>query len=177
MVSISSCDPFANQFAQEFCALLERRNEMFTSNNIQNNTRHYVVLILALVGLISAATLVLCPARPASAQAAASWTYTGNLNTSRYGHTATLLQNGKVLVFGSSELPAPKSAELYDPTSGTWSITGSLNMALSGRTATLLPNGKVLVAGGVGLDNSGFPGSFNSAELYDPATGTWSVTG
>ena len=36
-------------------------------------------------------------------------------------------------------------------------------------TATLLPNGKVLVAGGFG--NSGY---LASAELYDPASGTWS---
>ena len=39
-------------------------------------------------------------------------------------------------------------------------------------TATLLPNGKVLVAGGCNGD-----GVLTSAELYDPASGTWSATG
>jgi uncharacterized protein (TIGR03437 family) len=57
----------------------------------------------------------------------------------------------------------------------SWSLTGSLNTARRGDyTATLLANGKVLVAGGLGDNNAGL---LNSAELYDPATGTWSNTG
>jgi uncharacterized repeat protein (TIGR02543 family) len=39
-------------------------------------------------------------------------------------------------------------------------------------TATLLPNGKVLVAGNYDGNTS-----LSSAEIYDPATGTWSITG
>src|SRR5205807_10055870 len=60
---------------------------------------------------------------------------------------------------------------------GSWALTGSLNIPRYAHTATLLPNGKVLVAGGGGLSfGGGSPsayGSANSAELYDPATGTW----
>jgi uncharacterized protein (TIGR03437 family) len=87
------------------------------------------------------------------------WSSTGNLNTGRRGHTATLLPNGKVLVTSGS------SAELYDPASGRWSLTGNLMTATTGHAATLLPSGKVLVVGG------------KSAELYDPVTGTWSSAG
>ena len=36
----------------------------------------------------------------------------------------------------------------------------------------MLPNGKVLVAGGGGTS-----GTLASAELYDPASGTWTATG
>src|SRR5438309_4456758 len=58
----------------------------------------------------------------------------------------------------------------------TFVVTGSLATARagqpSGHTATLLPNGKVLVAGGGDID-----GIHPSAELYDPASGTWSATG
>ncbi len=57
-------------------------------------------------------------------------------------------------------------------TAPNWSYTGSLNRARSGHTTTLLPNGKVLVAGGCSDS-----GGRDSAELYDPATGTWSYTG
>lgn len=100
------------------------------------------------------------------------WIGTGNLTTARYGHTATLLPNGKVLVAGGSNGNSLLiSAELYDPALGTWSVTGSLLTERERHTATLLSNGKVLVVGG--YNNR----ALSSAELYDPALGTWSTTG
>jgi N-acetylneuraminic acid mutarotase len=102
------------------------------------------------------------------------WTSTDSLATARYGHTATLLPNGKVLVAGGVIVNAPlyaMSAELYDPVTGTWSATGTLATARAYHTATLLQSGKVLVTGGL---NNG--SSIASAELYDPVTGTWSPT-
>jgi hypothetical protein len=125
---------------------------------------------LALVGLISVATLVL--PRVALAQATTpSWTFTGSLNRARSFHTATLLRNGKVLVTGGQSGAALNSAELYDPATGTWSFTGSLNVAREDHTATLLRDGKVLVVGGFNEV------IINSAELYDPDTVTWTFTG
>lgn len=55
---------------------------------------------------------------------------------------------------------------------GAWSGVGSLATARSYHTATLLPSGQVLVSGGDGAS-----GPLNSAELYDPTTGTWGATG
>src|SRR5439155_1631242 len=107
-----------------------------------------------------------------------TWTATGSLGAARGEHTATLLPNGKVLVAGgvSNSYSFLVNAELYDPASGTWTATGSLGAARSDHTATLLPNGKVLVAGGF---NGNLDTGFNlaSAELYDPASGTWTATG
>jgi hypothetical protein len=56
--------------------------------------------------------------------------------------------------------------------SGTFAVTGSMNTPRTGHTATLLQSGEVLVAGGADLN-----GPLTSSELYNPATGTWSLTG
>ena len=78
------------------------------------------------------------------------WEATGSLNRQRLNHTATLLQNGMVLVAAGQldHTVVSANAELYNPVSGTWSVTASLNRARYYHTATLLPNGMVLVAGG-----------------------------
>jgi N-acetylneuraminic acid mutarotase len=102
------------------------------------------------------------------------WVVTGSLNTPRSGHTATLLQSGKVLVVGGS---GDDTAELYDPATGTWSYTGRLNIRRSGQTATLLRDGRVLVAGWQSGSTPGVPPPPATAEVYDPVKGTWSLTG
>ncbi|HLP76115.1 MAG TPA: kelch repeat-containing protein [Candidatus Paceibacterota bacterium] len=96
-----------------------------------------------------------------------TWTMTSGLRGSKNRHKAILLSNGKVLV----------ESELYDPATETWTDTGSMNFGRTEYCATLLPNGKVLVSGG--YDGSlPYPSNFlSSAELYDPTTGMWAVTG
>ena len=103
-----------------------------------------------------------------------TWSTTGSMNGIRSYHTATLLLGGQVLVTGGSQA----SAEIYDPARGTWSPTTSMSMARSGHTVTLLQDGRVLVSGG--SVSWGPPDSITtstSAEIYDPALGTWSQTG
>jgi galactose oxidase-like protein len=58
---------------------------------------------------------------------------------------------------------------------GVASPTGAMTFARIGHTATLLRSGKVLVAGG--WIESPNPEATSSAELYDPTTGHWTVTG
>jgi hypothetical protein len=111
--------------------------------------------------------------------ASGTWAATGSMTTSRSDHTATLLAGGRVLVaggysdFGSRLLG---SAELYDPATGDWTAAGSMTSPRILHTATLLPDGQVLVAGGaIGVSPTGDT-ILASAELYDPASGTWTAT-
>ena len=107
------------------------------------------------------------------------WTTTGSMLAARQGHTATLLPDGRVLVAaGYNQGYFISSAELYDPATGAWTATGPLASARGIHTATLLPNGQVLAVGG--NHNDVFNPStvtISSAELYDPASGTWAATG
>ena len=134
---------------------------------------------------------------------ASSWAPTGPLDgcqptdpscTARTRHSATLLAGpacqpaamaaravpwcGKVLVAGGSSIHgATRTAELYDPGSGTWEPTGPMSHARMDHSATLLPDGRVLVAGGYILDSLSITHALRSAELYDPARGSWETVG
>ena len=95
----------------------------------------------------------------------------------RYGHTATLLQDGRVLVAGGVDNAVLASAELYDPTTGTFSPTGDMTVPRVGHTATLLLDGRVLIAGGANDANGTLNKPVYSAEIYDPRTGTFAAIG
>jgi trimeric autotransporter adhesin len=104
------------------------------------------------------------------------------LNTGRYQHGATLLNNGTVLISGGVNCPSSgtctylNSAELYTPSTATFATTGSMSAARSA-PAILLGNGKVLVAGGYSCDSNGNCASLKSAEIYNPVSGTFSSAG
>jgi Kelch motif protein/galactose oxidase-like protein len=122
--------------------------------------------------LLGAGLLLAQPCRGASI----GFERTGSMGTARSSFTATTLPNGKVLVAGGYLASAGlASAELYDPANGTWEVTGSLATPRGGHTATLLSNGKVLVVGGT--RHTVISSDIGSAELYDPASGTWTTAG
>jgi hypothetical protein len=107
-----------------------------------------------------------------------TWTSpsTGSPNVLHRLNTATILNNGKILVTGPDLSGNVFIAELYDMATGTWSRTGDLKtVGDEGKTATLLPSGMVLIAGGATCSDVKCT-SGNRSELYDPTTGTWSLT-
>jgi hypothetical protein len=111
-----------------------------------------------------------CPLSSAEVYDAGSGIFsaTGSMSVTRVFHTATLLNNGKVLVAGGHDA----SAEIFDPASGTFAATGSMSVGRDSHTATLLANGKVLIAGGENVS-----GPLATTELYDPNTGTFTASG
>lgn len=118
---------------------------------------------------------------------------TGPLVTDRHLHTATLLEDGRVLVVGGSHalLGVLDSAELYDATgsavvaqedgpdrmaTGAFEATGSMEQARQTHAATRLADGRVLITGGIFSSTPG-QGPLASAEVYDPETGRFASTG
>lgn len=115
-----------------------------------------------------------------------TFSFTGSLANGRYGHTATLLQNGKVLVVGGFDsyciCSAPvTTAEIFDPATGSFSPAGAPQMPRAYHTATLLADGTVLIVGGVqgvpDLLAGGSVPALASAEIYDPGTNRFNSVG
>ena len=153
-----------------------------------------------------------------------TWTKTGLMGAARTAPSAAVLADGRVLVAGgyfssphsasidvetAAELAAYRpggvsgtqpgraglfdiepeiggaalaTAELFDPATGTWSPTGPMHYARMDAPAVTLVDGRVLVAGSGSFSGAGFGitvdgHAFDTAEIYDPATGRFSLVG
>lgn len=96
----------------------------------------------------------------------------GPMHAGRVSHTATLLNDGRVLIAGGRGERVNASAEIYDPKTRRFSPTGSMITARYKHTAGVLTDGRVLIAGG--SDERDWRGNLNSAEIFDPKTGQFS---
>ncbi|WP_232287476.1 Kelch repeat-containing protein [Anaeromyxobacter dehalogenans] len=108
------------------------------------------------------------------------WTEPGALAQARAGHALSLLEDGRVLVTGGAWLGrAPGSVvteELLDPDAAASRAPAGSAMIQprAFHTATILRDGRVLVAGGL---NSFSGGDAVEAELFDPVTESFALTG
>jgi Ca2+-binding RTX toxin-like protein len=105
----------------------------------------------------------------------------GSMTIPREYAAAAPLPDGRVLIAGGSptgqDLNVTSSAEVFDPATNSFSSTGIGSMTVSRGyvAAAPLPDGRVLLAGGY----SAAPtySSLASAEVFDPATNTFSSAG
>jgi hypothetical protein len=109
--------------------------------------------------------------------ATGDWSWVGDLVTNRRRHTATTLSDGRILVTGGIDSSGNvlSSAEIFNPATGAWTGTGSMATPRFRHSAVALPDGRVLVAGGE-PSIGGCEVELASAEIFNPATGTWTQT-
>ena len=96
----------------------------------------------------------------------------GSMLQSRVSHSATLLQDGRVLVVGGMDegFNPLRTAEVFEPKTNRWSLAGEMTEARTEHSATLLKDGRVMVTGGMNEKLK----LIGSTEIYDPKTGKWS---
>jgi hypothetical protein len=107
-----------------------------------------------------------------------------DMNFPRRNHVATQLKDSRVLVTGGIQLVgsgfgASPNTEIYDPALNRFVAANRMNDGRWMHTATLLTDGRVLITGG--RNNNCTANcqmySLNSAEIFDPATGSYTPTG
>jgi len=94
------------------------------------------------------------------------------MKEARAEFAASSLNSGFVLVTGGGIGGGilSNTAELYNPATGTWRYTfHSMSATRSAHTSTRLSDGRVLIVGGLGS-------AAGSAEIFDPATETFTPT-
>ena len=132
-----------------------------------------VLVIGVLSGLAAAGPL----RGEAKAIDAGAWTRGPDLFDGHVAHTATLLNDGRVLIAGGTGVDgvARANCELFDPKANRWIRAPGMIDARAGHAATLLSDGSVLVTGGeTGLGI--FPiESLASAEIYHPTSNSWTA--
>jgi len=104
------------------------------------------------------------------------WRLIRDMRSPRFDAAAVVLHDGRVLVAGGGDASGQPttSSEIYNPRKGTWKTTSHLNVPRSEAeyAIVLMPNYRVLLAGGyntLGLTET----HVDSAEVYNPRTGTW----
>lgn len=114
--------------------------------------------------------------------AANRWTTTsGAMSSPRFEHTATALDDGRVLIVGGQGPPisgvaaALATTEIYDPAVDSFRKSNDMSDARFNHTALKMPDRTVMVVGGAGGQNGDV--SLSTAEVFNPGDGSWTTVG
>jgi hypothetical protein len=120
------------------------------------------------------------------------WTTTGRMMTSRSSHISVTLADGSAIVSGGdygnfAGFNPLAMTDRYNSKTNQWSPVGDMRVArgavpkVAGRayhTATKLRDGRVLVAGGFGyITDFTQTVILQTAEIFDPSSAAWRLTG
>ena len=77
-----------------------------------------------------------------------TWSPAGVTSSARAEHTATLLDDGTVMLVGGFDGSALKKVDRFDPLTGQWTAASSMSVGRSQHVTVPLDGGRLLVAGG-----------------------------
>lgn len=102
---------------------------------------------------------------------------TSAMTVARESHAGVPLRDGRVLIVGGhrgrrADITLYASAEAYDPTTGVFTRVGDMHTRRHKHDGIPLRDGRVLITGG--SDERDSRGLYDSSELFDPRTGTFS---
>jgi hypothetical protein len=93
------------------------------------------------------------------------------LHIERRGHTATLLNDGRVLIVGGdNQYGIVSQAEIFDPVLQASSLSASSLTGRTDHTATMLPDGRVMIIGGQNESSA-----LGSSEIFNPLTSSFDL--
>jgi len=116
--------------------------------------------------------------------ATGTWTPIAPMHAVRVNAVAATLPDGRVLVAGGYQRSTPASAyapadtfEIYDPADDTWTTPARLSRPRTNNARMVtLSDGRLVITGGYNAAGSPYEGEQNTADIYDPRTGTWTET-
>ena len=125
---------------------------------------------IALLGVVFLVCVVFALKGSALLVLSGTWAPAANLAEPRAGASAALLADGRIFITGGEGTSgALATAEMFGM-GGSVSPAAPMNVARSKHISVVLQDGRVLVAGGTVVGG----GVTNAAEIYDPATNSWS---